>query len=154
MNSGGLFKHLTIAFVIALALYAFAYHAIEHRRNRNGPWQIAFTNDPVGRPALQINQAALGLTNVLLVFDGEQLSPTNNLESLVFDTPKPVPYPVPFGRCVFMDTTFLPGTLTFQMFGHELELLPRVMILDHEERQWFSGENVVLPRQISLPPAK
>ena len=72
----------------------------------------------------------------------------------MFDTPKPVPYPVPFGRCVFMDTTFLPGTLTFQIFGHELELLPRVMILDHEERRWISGENAVVPHLISLPPAK
>jgi hypothetical protein len=154
MSSGGLFKHLAVAFVIALALYVFAYHAIEHRRNRNGPWRIAFTNDPAGRPTLQINQPALGLTNLLLVFEGEQLSPTNTLDSLVFDIPKPVPYPVPFGRCLFMDTTFLPGTLTFQMFGHELELLPRVMILDHEERKWISGEIVVLPHQTSQPPAK
>jgi hypothetical protein len=153
-NSAGLFKHLAVAFVIALALYVIAYHAIEHRRNRNGPWRIAFTNDVAGRPALKINQPARGLTNVLLVFEGEQLSPSNTPGSFVFDTPKPVPYPVPFGRCVFMDTTFLPGTLTFQMFGHELELLPRVMILDHEERQWISGETVALPHQISLPLSK
>jgi len=44
-----------------------------------------------------------------------------------------------FGRCVFMDNTFLPGTLTFQLFGHEIELLPRVMMIDHEERSWRSA---------------
>jgi len=37
-----------------------------------------------------------------------------------------------------MDTTFLPGTVAFQLFGHEIELLPRVLIIDHEEHPWHS----------------
>jgi hypothetical protein len=41
-----------------------------------------------------------------------------------------------------MDSTFLPGTLTFQFFGHEIELLPRVLIIDHREYPW-TGEPVV-----------
>ena len=47
-----------------------------------------------------------------------------------------------------MDTTFLPGTLTFQFFGHEIELLPRVLVLDRQEHPWRSGEVVtVIPGQ-------
>jgi hypothetical protein len=43
-----------------------------------------------------------------------------------------------------MDTTFLPGTLTLRAFGHEIEFLPRVMIIDHEEHPWKPGETIEL----------
>jgi hypothetical protein len=45
-----------------------------------------------------------------------------------------------------MDTTFLPGTITFQLFGHEIELMPRVMMIDHEEKQWLSSNILRLSR--------
>jgi len=51
MKFPGPLKHLVFAFVIALALYVSFYRAIEHRRTRNGPWQVAFTN-ALGAPAL------------------------------------------------------------------------------------------------------
>ena len=35
-----------------------------------------------------------------------------------------------------MDTISLPGTVTFQMFGHEIELLPRVLTIDRQEYPW------------------
>ena len=44
MKFPGPLKHLVFAFVIALVLYVSFYRAIEHRRTRNGPWQVAFTN--------------------------------------------------------------------------------------------------------------
>ena len=144
MKSGGVLKHFILAFAIALGLYAVAYYSIEHQRNRKGPWRVSFTHDPAGQPALQINQPTLGITNVSIVFAGESVMPTNASDTIVFDQPKQVPYAIPFGRCVFMDTTFLPGTVTLQLFGHELELLPRVMILDHEEKKWLSGEAIVV----------
>jgi hypothetical protein len=43
-----------------------------------------------------------------------------------------------------MDTTFLPGTVTFQIFGHEIELLPRVLIIDHQERPWLANGSITL----------
>jgi hypothetical protein len=43
-----------------------------------------------------------------------------------------------------MDPTFLPGTLTFRLFGHEIELLPRVLMLDHQEHLWRSDEVIRL----------
>src|SRR5258708_33111254 len=36
-------KHFILAFLIALVVYAFFYHWIEHRRTRKGPWEVAFT---------------------------------------------------------------------------------------------------------------
>jgi hypothetical protein len=144
-------KHFIIAFAIALLGYIAIYHFIENRRTRKGPWQVTFTNNPVGTPAIVINQPALSISNVQIQF----INPITNFESsitndqsvsrhLLFSQPRPVPYDVPFGKCVFMDTTFQPGTLTFQLFGHEIELLPRVLVIDRQEHAWKSGQIVAL----------
>jgi hypothetical protein len=146
-------KHFIVAFIIALLGYVLVYHFIENRRTRKGPWQVTFTNNPAGTPAIVINQPALSISNVQIQFPNGVV--TNNQSSItsyqspvtnhfVFNQPKPVPYAVPFGKCVFMDTTFQPGTLTFQFFDHEIELLPRVLILDRQEHAWKSGEIITL----------
>jgi hypothetical protein len=64
----------------------------------------------------------------------------------VLDTPQPVPYEIPFGKCVFMDTTFLPGTMVFDLFGHEIQLIPRVLTIDKTEIPWRSDANLTVPR--------
>ena len=139
-------KHFIVAFIIALFGYVLVYHFIENRRTRKGPWQVTFTNSPTGTPAIIVNQPALSISNVQIEFPGaivtNHQSPVANY--LIFNQPKPVPYDVPFGKCVFMDTTFQPGTLTFQFFGHEIELLPRVLVLDRQEHAWESGEIIPL----------
>jgi hypothetical protein len=161
-------RHFIVAFIIALLGYMLVYHFIENRRTRKGPWQVTFTNTPSGAPAIVITQPALGISNVQIQFPnggitnhdlpitGYQLPVTNHL---LFNQPRPVPFDVPFGKCVFMDTTFQPGTLTFQFFGHEIELLPRVLVLDRQEHPWKSGQiialNVLSPTKApSLPSAK
>jgi hypothetical protein len=146
MKSDRPWRHFLLAFVIAVVLYAVAYSAIEHRRTRKGPWQIAFTTGPRG-PLVTVNQPGLGITNVQISFPGQRA--TNSVSPPAgFATPQPVPYDVPFGKCLFMDTTFLPGTLTFNWFGHEIEFLPRVMVIDHEEHAWRSGEVIELGASI------
>jgi hypothetical protein len=142
-------KHFVFAFLIALVIYFVAYNAIEHRRTRNGPWQITFTND-AGLPALVINEPQLNISNVVLVFHGQPPSPTNLL--LLFDTPRQVPFDLPMGKCVFMDTTFQPGTLVFSEFGHEIQLLPRTLTLDKQEHAWRSGEVIALTNTAKVPP--
>ena len=148
MKPEGVAKHFLLAFLLALAVYLLFYQAIEHRRIRKGPWKVTFTTGASEAPAILINQHPLGITNVLIIFSGRTLPATNGRVTLAFRQPKPVPYQVPFGNCVFMDTTFLPGTLTFQMFGHEIELLPRVLIIDRQEYIWRSDAN------FTIPPAK
>ena len=124
MKPEGLAKPVLVAFLLALAGYSVFYAAIEHRRTRQGPWRVTFARNAVGAPAIRIDQPRLGITNVEVGFAGAVPPATNLPFTLVFDQPKPVPYAVPFGKCVFMDTTFLPGTVTLQLFGHEIELLP------------------------------
>src|SRR6516162_7755484 len=102
MKSDGLIKHVAAAFLIALVLYALAYIGIEHRRNFKGPWQVTFTNDPSGAPALLVNQSFLAVTNVQIVFPGASLPENFSAETLAFDRPRPVPYDVSFAQCIFM----------------------------------------------------
>src|SRR5258707_259837 len=123
MKSDNPLRHFAIPFGIAVLVYVIFYAGIEHRRTRKGPWEVTFTNDASGAPALLINETNLGLANIQITFPGE----TNRMEStsLVFSQPHEVPYDIPFGKCVFMDTTFLPGTIVFDLFGHEIQLIPR-----------------------------
>jgi hypothetical protein len=154
MKKDGLLKPLAFAFVAAIAIYAVMYSGIEHRRTYKGPWQVAFTNDPAGAPAVVINQPALGITNVQITFPGAALPRDPATNQRAFAQPREVPYGVPFGKCLFMDTTFLPGTLVFNLFGHEIQLIPRVLTIDHLERPWRSHEVISLTTtNLSSPPA-
>ena len=165
MKSDSVAKHFILAFVLALVCYAAFYLAIEHRRTRKGPWHVAFTDSATGAPLIVINQPSLGITNVQISFPGQSVpakeavgavaseqsgrsSPRTSHQSLSttldFAKPQPVPYEVPFGKCVFMDTTFLPGSVTFRLFDHEIELLPRVLIIDHREHPWRAHATIAL----------
>src|SRR5664279_4008047 len=138
MKPQGPAKHLIVAFLLALVGYIFIYQTIEHQRTRKGPWQVSFTQGTASAPTLIITQPRLGITNVQISFPGETLPVTNSqptTTTLFFALPRPVPYDVPFGKCVFMDATFLPGTITFELFGHEIELLPRALIIDRKEHR-------------------
>lgn len=170
MKPDRVLKHIILAFALALIGYAAFYWGIEYRRTRQGPWQVTFTQSASGSPTIVIGQPRLGITNVQIVFARDTYTATNasgvsateplqphNPQSPVtshespvtpraFGQARPVPYAVPFGECVFQDTTFLPGTVTFRLFGHEIELLPRVLIIDHEEHPWQPNATITLPR--------
>jgi len=144
MKADGAVKHFLLAFLLALVCYALFYHAIEHRRIRKGPWEVTFTNNVAGAPTVLINQPKLAIQNVQISFPDQPPAETNALGTLVFTQPQPVPYPVPFGKCIFLDTTFLPGTVALQLFGHEIQLLPRVLTVDHQEHPWLSDTTITL----------
>jgi hypothetical protein len=158
MRPKGPANHFILAFLLALAGYIIFYQGIEHRRTRSGPWRVTFTTGSNDVPTIVVDQPRLAVTNVQIRFAGEALIVTNGPTTVVFGQPRPVPYEVPFGTCVFMDTTFLPGTVTLQLFGHEIELLPRVLVVDRLEHPWRSGTIIALPpapaapAQIKKPP--
>lgn len=142
-------RHLGLALVFALVLYVVGFQWIEHRRHVRGPWRVLFQTDASGEPSISVSQQKLRLTNVTFVFPGERFHPSNLAATIVFDAPKTN---VPFGKVVFLDTTFLPGTVTFELFGHEIELLPRTLVVDLKEVSWKSDTTVRLaapdkPRQ-------
>jgi hypothetical protein len=142
MRTEGARKHFLLAFLFALILYAIFYAGIEHLRTRKGAWEVRFGITTDHAPSIAIDQKSLAICNVQITFPGQAALSTNVIT--IFNQPRPVPYDVPFGQCIFMDTTFLPGTVTFRLFGHEIELLPRVLIIDHEEHPWKSGNTIRL----------
>jgi len=144
MKSDGPLKHFILAFLLALICYVFFYHTIEGRRTRKGPWQITFAKDNNGNPALLINEPRLAITNVQIVFIERTVPASFAPTTRIFSEPRPVPFDVPFGKCVFMDTTFLPGTVTLRVFDHEIELLPRVLVVDRQEHPWLSESTITL----------
>lgn len=144
MNSHSLGKPVLLVLAVTILGYALVFGWIEHRRVRQGPWQVTFTTAANGAPALIINQPRVGVTNVQLVFPGASPASGPAAELMLFAAARPVPFDLPFGQCVFQDTTFLPGTVVIQAFGHEIQLLPRVLTLDHAEHPWRSGEVIIL----------
>ena len=78
---------------------------------------------------------------------------TNVTQTLEFSQARAVPFDVPFGKCVFLDPLFLPGTVTFEMFGHEIQLLPRVLTIDKVEHPWRNGETIRLHEPLTPPPS-
>lgn len=141
MKSDNLLRHLVVPFVVAVVVYVISYSWIEHRRTRKGPWEVTFTNDASGAPALVINQPALAITNLQITFPGQT---NRSAATLSFRQPQEVPWDLPYGKCVFMDTTFLPGTITIDLFGHEIELIPRVLTIDQKEMPWEANKTIAV----------
>lgn len=147
MNSGFSPKPLVALFFGVVVLYFGAFYGLEYARHRKGPWEVDFRTDPEGNPTLAITQPALGLRDVTIVLHGERA--TNAATRVAFDRPL---RPVPFGAVIYEDLTFLPGVVTFDLFGHEVELLPRNLIANRKEIPWSSG--VTLDLWLTNKPAE
>jgi len=143
------FKTIAAIFSAALAFYLIAYYAIEHRRTRSGPWRVSFVQTDSNQPALRIDQNALAITNVQIVFSNVVFPTDAQTAAIAFARPKPVPFEIPWGECVFMDTTFQPGTVVLKISGHEIQLLPRVLTIDQQEHPWRSNEQIILSPAIT-----
>jgi hypothetical protein len=141
VNSGLSLRSIAIFFALVLGLYLSVFYGIEHLRNRKGGWTVDFRAGAGldGAPALVVAQTSLALTNVTILFHGENA--TNAPGRVVFDR---VRQPVPMGRVLYEDLTFLPGVVTFELFGHEVELLPRTLVANHRLIPWRSGMTVDL----------
>jgi len=146
MRSDGIRKHLVAAFLLAALLYAAGFALDQHLRTRRGPWEVTFTREPSGDPALVVQQTHLGIRDVKIVFAGESAS--HRVETVSFDRPGET---LPFGRVKFDDLTVLPGTVTIEFAGHEIELLPRTLYLNRRSRPWENGVAITLKSEDKLP---
>jgi len=145
MKRDRLWKHLAICFVAALGLYIVGFTWVEHRRSRLGPWEVTFIKTEASPPTLQINQPGLDISDVTVELPGDHQDVAATNAQLRFEPGQQVPFPVPFGECVFMDPIFLPGTVTLRVYGHEIQMLPRTLTVNGEEHPWESGLHVVAP---------
>lgn len=136
-------RHALAVFIVCLLFYAFGFWGVEHWRQRRGPWEVTFQVGEEGAAILEVDQARLGVTGLQLHFPEAALPEDFTPVRVRFASPAALAE-VPFGRVLFLDTTVLPGTVTFDLFGHEVELLPRVLIVDKVERAWESGRVITV----------
>jgi len=134
MNPGITPKSIALLFPVVVVLYLAVFYGIEHVRHRKGPWEVDFQTNADGAPRILVSQASIGLEQMAILFHTETAS--NATGHVSFDQ---VRRPVPFGRVLYEDLTFLPGVVTFDLFGHEIELLPRVLIANKQKIRWRSG---------------
>ena len=139
MQSDGFLKHLVIAFGLALVGYGLLYGCDKHLRTRRGAWEFTFAPSAQGEPTLTIDQPFLGISKVRILIKGETYEGAT--QRIRFDKPG---IELPFGKPMFYDTTYLPGSVTMDLFGHEVEVLPRTLILNFKEKPWKSGEVISL----------
>lgn len=122
-------KQTLVLFAAVLLAYLAVFNGIEWVRHHKGPWKVAFETNSQANPVVRVSQSYLKVSAVL-EFPDEKAT---NTGSVAFDKPKKQ---LPYGKLLYEDLTFLPGVATFDLFGHEIELLPRVLIVNKQEIRW------------------
>ncbi len=152
-KSDGLKKIFLAAFAVALVLYLVSFSWIQYQREYKGPWQITFSTDHTGTPFLLISQPALKISQQKIIFEDHQLTRTNLAQKVLFGQPTSIS---PFGEIVFQDPTFLPGTIAFNFWNHEVELMPRALVIDKKEILWNSAPTITVngPGKFERKPVK
>lgn len=144
MNDGRSLRNLLLgAGLAALIFYVAGFSLNEYLRWRRGPWEVRF--EPGNEPRLIVSQRHLGIAGVTLVFPGE--SAEGSVAVVRFETPQ---QRVPFGVVKYDDLTYLPGVVTLDLFGHEIELLPRTLYVNRRAIPWPQAERVVIGREDGL----
>ena len=151
MKSGITPKSLVIFFLILAGAYLATFYGMEYARYRKGPWEVNFITDSSGNPAVILYQPKLNISSVEILFPGEHVPQTNLSQKVLFNRPEK---PVPFGKVIYEDLTLLPGVVTFNLFGHEIELLPRTLIVNKKEIPWKSDSiiEVAITNKPAEPP--
>lgn len=141
MNRGPTLQRLLLgAFLAATVFYVAGFALNEYLRQRHGPWEVEFTSTRDGDPQLIIRQPHLGIGAASIAFPGANPASLNDT-TIRFETPRT---PLPFGRVIYDDLTFLPGVVTMEVFGHEIELLPRTLYVNRRPIPWTQASHVIL----------
>ena len=136
---------VVLLFLLTLLIYVLLWKGDTYLRTSSGPWELEFSAEGDGTPILMVGHQALGITNTVLRFEGETVS--QEPRTVRFTGPG---IDIPFGEVVFFDTTYLPGTVTLDLFGHVVEFMKRTLVIDYREHAWRSGETIHLDRD-TLP---
>jgi len=139
-------------FIGTLFLYITIYGGCMACRRQGGPWAITQDKLPDGTPVVKIeHHRILSNAPVILRFPGETAPVrfTNHPYLRLYTQPNT--NALPYGPVVFLDTTFLPGNVTLDVFGHLVELIPRTLFIDGHDVGWHPGTNITLSVDSKLP---
>jgi hypothetical protein len=144
-----IFKHAAIAFVMALVGYVCFFAFDAHLRSHKGPWIVRFEATTNGEPLLFIRQPWDKIATYVLL-QGEKA--TNTPGEVRFTDMHHIE--TPFGRVRFHDLTYLPGTVVLDVYGHEIQMMPRTLTLDLKEVGWANGATNILTPTNKIPGLK
>ena len=148
-----IFKFVAKTALIAAVVYVGFYSFDQWMRNKDGPWEVTFDKDANGTPMLVINWAARGFSDCKVLFPGESVPDGFQTVSTNYVDPSHLPLNIPFGEWFFADLTYLPGTVTYDLFAedtnatskgrrHEIELLPRGLVVNRKAHPWKGGMRI------------
>lgn len=125
-------KILLIALLASVVFYFGGFSLNEYLRQRRGPWEITFaspnpqtTSITIAQPHLHVGPVTLNFTNATEILP--------SATTVRFDTPRTT---IPLGQVKYDDLTYLPGVVTLDLLGHEIEMLPRLLYIDRQPFQW------------------
>lgn len=140
-------RSVLIFFLALIPVYGLVFWGTEYLRGKDGPWRLVFSSDASGEPSLMVEHAGILAGGVEVRFTGEKIAPGTRVECILDKPGKPLPW----GKRISEDITFLPGTLAIDAFGHEVEIAPRVMVINRKEIAWGSQMRVQLTPEQKLP---
>jgi hypothetical protein len=125
------------------------------KATKDGGWQVDFTTNQFGAPIMLINLPSQGIANCAVAFEGETVPANFQPSTINYVKPTQLPVAMPFGRLFHADLTYLPGVVTFDLFAndsnathqgrrHEVELLPRGLVVNRKLHKWKNGTGIKL----------
>lgn len=152
MKGDNLVKHLLLVSVVVVTGYFGLFHLNEWLRTRRGAWEVSFVTEN-GTPTLTVTETALKIAGVKLRFPGESTTNIPAPVQWIFDDVTKTN--LPFGTVIFNDLTYLPGTVTMDFFGHEIELIPRTLVVNRKQIAWEPNQTITLKpgEKLSRAPA-
>jgi len=141
-------KSVVLTFVGAVIFYALAWSWLNKWQTGTGPWEVSFSTNSTGVPQLIIAQPSLRISNITVLFEGETLAATNGTGLVAFHKPKTQ---TPFGRVIYDDLMFQPGSVAVDCFGHVVEMIPSALILNSISNGWRNASTYSLFPTNKLP---
>lgn len=140
-------RPVLLFFLTLVPAYLLVFWGTEYVRGKDGPWRLVFSSDAAGVPSLLVEHPGILAGGMELKFSEEKVEPGQRVECLL---DKPIK-PLPWGKRISEDLTFLPGTLAIDAFGHEVEIAPRILVVNRKEIPWGSQMHLVVNPADKLP---
>ena len=152
VDSGvGMLKKVGLLFAATIAVYLGVFYFVENNRVKDGPWEVQFTKNAENQPQVIVSHQVYGVQDLTITMVDETAPEDFNPETMTFTEPRPYPFDIPFGRVIFQDLTFQPGTLTMHLMdGYEIELIKRTLIVNKKEHPWGTTSAVEVKAEEKL----
>jgi len=142
-------RKIATVFGIILAVYCLVFVLDGFLRKRKGPWKVSFEKAQPGEVTIRISHEKLNIhdSQIRIQASPKTLASFTNA-TVDFRSPADLP---PVGQVLYTDLTFLPGVVTLEIEGQDIELLPRSLVVNRTARGWNFSTPILLTPKDRLP---